>query len=227
MANVCGLCGKNISFFDGRHYAENVVMCDQCHTLYTEVFEAVGADERFQRKLREFVKEIERNGGHSEIENLIKVVKHLEGLHSSELQEIAEVNNNSTDVSDIIIENKAGSALEYLKKQVVSYPDTNNSNTSVTSSETTGMYGNIAGKIKTLAQVVAWLGIIGSVVSWLVLVARDEDLLAAGLIIAVIGSLISWVSSFVLYGYGQLIENTDKLVELTRKNAEGANKSKK
>lgn len=227
MANVCGLCGKNISFFDGRHYAENVVMCDQCHTLYTEVFEAVGADERFQRKLREFVKEIERNGGHSEIENLIKVVKHLEGLHSSELQEIAEVNNNSTDVSDIIIENKAGSALEYLKKQVVSYPDTNNSNTSVTSSETTGMYGNIAAKIKFLAQAVAWIGIIGSIIGGVSVISIDEDLILTGFLIAVIGALISWVSSFVLYGYGQLIDNTDKLVELTRKNAAGTNKAKK
>lgn len=28
------------------------------------------------------------------------------------------------------------------------------------------------------------------------------------------GSFSSWVSSFLLYGFGQLIENTDKLVNL-------------
>lgn len=32
------------------------------------------------------------------------------------------------------------------------------------------------------------------------------------------GSFSSWVSSFLLYGFGQLIENTDKLVNLRNAN---------
>ncbi|MBQ2725723.1 MAG: hypothetical protein IJF78_08455 [Clostridia bacterium] len=127
----------------------------------------------------------------------------------------------------MIIENKAGSVLEYLKKQVVSNPDTNNSNTSVTSSETTGMYGNIAAKIKFLAQAVAWIGIIGSIIWGFSVISIDEDLILTGFLIAVIGALISWVSSFVLYGYGQLIENTDKLVKIAGKSTADSNKATK
>ena len=29
-----------------------------------------------------------------------------------------------------------------------------------------------------------------------------------------VGSFLSWIGSFLLYGFGQLIENSDKLVEL-------------
>lgn len=88
---------------------------------------------------------------------------------------------------------------------------------SVSNSNSTGMFSNIGSKIKTLAQVITWIGIIGSVIWGLVLMTTDEELISAGLMIALLGSLISWVSSFVLYGFGQLIENTDKLVELSKK----------
>ena len=74
------------------------------------------------------------------------------------------------------------------------------------------MFDNIGRKIKTLAQVVCWIGIIGSVISGIVMMANDEDLAFLGFMIMVIGSLVSWVSSFTLYGFGQLIENTDQLV---------------
>ncbi|MBO5453544.1 MAG: SHOCT domain-containing protein [Clostridia bacterium] len=74
------------------------------------------------------------------------------------------------------------------------------------------MFSNIGGKIKTVAAIVAWVGIIASVVSGFICIAVDDDLILVGLLIAVVGSLISWVSSFVLYGYGQLIQNTDKMV---------------
>ncbi|MCH5212283.1 MAG: hypothetical protein J1G06_04650 [Oscillospiraceae bacterium] len=74
------------------------------------------------------------------------------------------------------------------------------------------MFDNIGGKIKTLAQVVCWIGIIGSVISGIVMIATDDDLAFLGVIVIVIGSLVSWVSSFTLYGFGHLIENTDLLI---------------
>lgn len=87
------------------------------------------------------------------------------------------------------------------------------------------MFDNIGGKIKSLAQVVCWIGIIASVICGFILIGTDEDLILLGLLIMVIGSLISWVSSFALYGFGQLIENTDELCEWTRKS--GSNKKSK
>jgi hypothetical protein len=90
----------------------------------------------------------------------------------------------------------------------------NNVQEPVVSSDPMGMFGNIGSKIKILAQVCTWVGIIGSIIGGLVLIALDTYLIIAGLLIAAVGSLISWASSFVLYGFGQLIENTDKLVIL-------------
>lgn len=74
------------------------------------------------------------------------------------------------------------------------------------------MFDNIGGKIKSLAQVICWIGIISSIISGFVMIATNEYLIFLGLVIMVIGSLISWVFSFTLYGFGQLIDNTDKLV---------------
>jgi len=74
------------------------------------------------------------------------------------------------------------------------------------------MFDNIGGKIKSLAQVMCWIGIIGSVISGFVMIGTNEDLAFLGFVVMVVGSLVSWVSSFTLYGFGQLIENTDQLV---------------
>lgn len=74
------------------------------------------------------------------------------------------------------------------------------------------MFDNIGGKIKALAQVVCWIGIVCSVIYGIVLMTTDEDLVMAGFIVLVMGSVLAWVSSFALYGFGQLIENTDKIV---------------
>jgi len=74
------------------------------------------------------------------------------------------------------------------------------------------VFDNIGGKIKTLAQVVCCIGIVCSVFVGIVMAVNGEDLAFSGFMIMVIGSLVSWVSSFTLYGFGQLIENTDQLV---------------
>ena len=76
------------------------------------------------------------------------------------------------------------------------------------------MFDNIGRKIKTLASVLAWIGIVLSIIYGLILLADGkDDNVVVGVIIIVVGSLCSWLSSFVLYGFGQLIENSDILVD--------------
>ena len=79
------------------------------------------------------------------------------------------------------------------------------------------MFDNIGGKIKTLAKVVCWIGIIGSCLAGFVLLVEgldvSEELILYGILVAGVGSLFSWIGSFFLYGFGQLIENTDVLVK--------------
>jgi len=45
------------------------------------------------------------------------------------------------------------------------------------------MFKNIGGKIKTFAKVVAWIGIIASVIVGLVFGMEDEDMIIYGLLI--------------------------------------------
>lgn len=77
------------------------------------------------------------------------------------------------------------------------------------------MFDNIGGKIKALAEVVCILGIILSIIGGFIIIAENSGLL--GFMFMVIGSLGSWVSSFTLFGFGQLIENTDLLVKMANK----------
>lgn len=82
------------------------------------------------------------------------------------------------------------------------------------------MYNNIGGKIKGLAKFFAWLGIILSILGGLGMAAAahgEAALIIGGVVVAVIGALCSWIGSFVFYGYGQLIENSDKMVDQLRK----------
>jgi len=77
------------------------------------------------------------------------------------------------------------------------------------------LFSNIGKKIKTLASVVAWLGIIlCGVLGFFLTIATGR---IEWLLIAAIGALISWISSFVLYGFGQLIENTDEIRKSLKK----------
>ena len=75
------------------------------------------------------------------------------------------------------------------------------------------MFNNIGNKIKTVAETLCFLGIIVSVFIGLVFIAQGEDSILTGFLIMVLGSLVSWLGSFMTYGIGQLIENTDILVD--------------
>ena len=65
------------------------------------------------------------------------------------------------------------------------------------------MFDFISEKIKTLAKV---LTIIGCIISILYGILSIPSNLIAGVLIAGLGCLFSWASSFVLYGLGELIE---------------------
>lgn len=76
------------------------------------------------------------------------------------------------------------------------------------------MFYNIGRKIKTLAKTITGIGITASVIYGIVVVWQSNSpiFIIQGLLTMIVGSLISWLSSMALYGFGQLIENTDILV---------------
>ena len=80
-------------------------------------------------------------------------------------------------------------------------------------------YDNIGGKIKGWAKWIFAIEAIAAVISGFVLMAQNEDMILSGLLVVVFGPIVAWVSSWLLYGYGQLIENSDIIAEeYNRKN---------
>lgn len=76
------------------------------------------------------------------------------------------------------------------------------------------MYNNIGKKIKGLAKIIGVGGIfLCSLVGIAMFLAmssdwQTEDMAFIGLVIAVVGSLLCWLSGFFTYGFGELIDQT-------------------
>lgn len=81
------------------------------------------------------------------------------------------------------------------------------------------MFDNVGYKIQRVAKVICWVGIVyfglGGFAYVFDGVSHDntEDVIL-GFVFMICGPLISWIGSLLLYGFGQLIENTGDLVEV-------------
>lgn len=75
-------------------------------------------------------------------------------------------------------------------------------------------FNNIGKKIKVLATVSAIVGCVFFILFG-ILMYRFWNIL--GLCLLIGGPIFSWISCFVLYGFGQLVDNSDKLVALLSK----------
>lgn len=92
------------------------------------------------------------------------------------------------------------------------------------------MFDNIGRKIQTLAQVVCLLGIIASVIVAITMfVAANESYLMEetynilGFAFLIGGPLISWISSLMCYGFGELIENSSIIARNTSPSSHNKN----
>ncbi len=79
------------------------------------------------------------------------------------------------------------------------------------------MYNNIGNKIKGLAKGVFIFETIIATITGIILMASDENLILVGLIILLVFPLIAWISSWLLYGFGELIEKTCEIAKNTKK----------
>lgn len=94
------------------------------------------------------------------------------------------------------------------------------------------MFNNIGRKIKVLSKVLCWLGIIASILFGIVMIIGGSalnsttayssyydyksefelsgmSLVITGIVTMILGSFFSWIGSFCLYGFGQLVDNSD------------------
>lgn len=68
------------------------------------------------------------------------------------------------------------------------------------------LYDNIGTKIKGWAKVIFVVEALGAIVTGIVLMC-DENFFP-GLLTALLGPVVAWVSSWILYGFGELVEKT-------------------
>ena len=80
------------------------------------------------------------------------------------------------------------------------------------------MFDNIGRKIKGFAKAICWIGIITCWIAGIKMISDavnrgyvDDELILMGIGVIVLGSLLSWVSSLVLCGFGRLVENSELL----------------
>ena len=73
------------------------------------------------------------------------------------------------------------------------------------------MFDNVGSKIKGLVQVVFWLEFLAAFICGIVFMKNAGFFW--GLLIMAGGFLTAWLSNLVLYSYGQLVDNTDKIRE--------------
>ncbi len=86
------------------------------------------------------------------------------------------------------------------------------------------LYSNIGGKIKSLAKAAFIVEAIASVITGIVLIAIGDDTgplgdaglfisVFAGLLTIVLGILAAWASSWLIYGFGEIV---DKVCDIER-----------
>ena len=69
------------------------------------------------------------------------------------------------------------------------------------------MYDNIGGKIKGLAKTMFIVEAIGAIITGVVLMATGEDLTLYGFLTLVCGPIVAYVSSWIWYAFGELVED--------------------
>lgn len=72
----------------------------------------------------------------------------------------------------------------------------------------TALFGNIGKKVKGMALGVFFVEAIGAIITGIILMAEDDDLIAFGLLTIILGPAVAWLSSLVLYAFGELVDKT-------------------
>ena len=86
------------------------------------------------------------------------------------------------------------------------------------------MFDEIGDKIKRVAKILCWIGIVGSVIIAIITFVKASEsyrtegyYTAMGWILLIAGPLYSWVSASLAYGFGELIEKATEIANNTRK----------
>jgi uncharacterized integral membrane protein len=92
------------------------------------------------------------------------------------------------------------------------------------------MFNNVGHKIKTVAKIFTWIGIISCVLCGFIIIFSGGNInkmtgvyfgyaasIPSGLAIMIMGSIGSWLLNLTLYGFGELVENSTRIAESQNK----------
>ena len=75
------------------------------------------------------------------------------------------------------------------------------------------MFENVGGKIKGFAQVWGWIVLIGSIIAWIAMLADEWGWISW---IVLLSGLALVPSAWVIYGFGQMVEDAHDLADDVR-----------
>lgn len=78
------------------------------------------------------------------------------------------------------------------------------------------MFSNIGGKIKVLAKILCWIGIAACVIAGSIM-CGNRYTETSGVIVLIAGPILSWISSFVLCGFGELVQAASETRDILRR----------
>lgn len=79
------------------------------------------------------------------------------------------------------------------------------------------MFENVGGKIKKFAVASFWVDAIAGIIGGISIISNEADDWLLGIAVMFGSIYIAWILSLFLYGFGQLIENSDKIANNTNK----------
>jgi len=138
----------------------------------------------------------------------------------------SEEENASTNNSEQIIPEKVSTGMNRLASDA----------SGTDSLKADSMFANPGKKIKSVARIFCWVSMVLFAIGGLVMIIAGcnnmhrggETLIISGIVTAVAGAFISWLSALVVYGLGTMIENSCVRTEIAVKQAiaqEEANKA--
>lgn len=74
------------------------------------------------------------------------------------------------------------------------------------------MFTNVGSKLKTLAQIIAAVGIVGSILFGIIMMNNE---IIVGIYVLIYGIVATVVLTFCLYGFGEIIKKVTKIAEDT------------
>ena len=83
------------------------------------------------------------------------------------------------------------------------------------------MYRNIGKKIKTLVKVIVTIGLVIIGLATLVYSFKSDSDFLKSLNIALVIALAVWIGGFVLYGFGELVDNSTRIREMLEEDRKG------